>query len=93
MEERTGLTKGTGRKRDGSTVQYRKLETCISRNEIAQPHSQFLHSSTFNVETGRETIIILFGNDEAAVSSGNTVHKSDPDIYIGFSSALHLLCG
>ncbi len=38
---RTGLTKGTSRKREGSTALYQKFETYIPRNEIAQPRSQF----------------------------------------------------
>ncbi len=42
-----------------------------------------------NVEIGRQNIIIMFGNNEVTVSFLG-IHKSDPDIYVGFSPALHL---
>jgi hypothetical protein len=43
-EGHTGLTKGTGRKRERRTALYRKFETYIPRNETARLCSQFLHS-------------------------------------------------
>jgi hypothetical protein len=47
-----------------------------------------------NVEIWRQNIIILFwkkqGRGRAVSFLG--IHKSEPDIYIGFSPALHLQC-
>jgi hypothetical protein len=45
-----------------------------------------------NVEIGRHNIIILFRNNEGRAVSFLGIHKSEPDIYIGFSPALHLQC-
>jgi hypothetical protein len=44
-----------------------------------------------NVEIGKQSIIILFWTRSPAVSFLG-IHKSEPDIYIGFSPALHLQC-
>jgi hypothetical protein len=43
-----------------------------------------------NVETGRQNIIIMFSKKRGRAVSLLNTHKSDPDIYIGFSPALHL---
>jgi hypothetical protein len=44
------------------------------------------------VEIGRQNIIILFLNNEAkaAAVSFSGIHKSEPDIHLEFSPALHL---
>jgi hypothetical protein len=44
-----------------------------------------------NNEIGRLNIIIYFGNKDRAFSFLG-IHKSEPDINIGFSPALHLQC-
>ena len=42
-----------------------------------------------NAEIGRQNIIILFGKNTVSFLG---IHRSEPDIYIGFSQALHLQC-
>jgi hypothetical protein len=41
-----------------------------------------------NVEIGRQNIIILFWKYQGCAVSFLGIHKSEPDIYIGFSPAL-----
>jgi hypothetical protein len=43
-----------------------------------------------NVEIGRQNIIIMFLKLRGRAVSFLGIHKSEPDIYIGFSPALHL---
>ena len=45
-----------------------------------------------NVEIGRQNIIILFWKERGHAVSFLVIHKSEPDIYIGFSLSLHLQC-
>jgi hypothetical protein len=45
-----------------------------------------------NVEIGRQNIIILFWKERGHAVSFREIHKSEPDIYIGFSLSLHLQC-
>jgi hypothetical protein len=45
-----------------------------------------------NVEMGRQNIIILFRKYRGRAVSCLGIIKSEPDIYIGFSPALHLEC-
>jgi|688.fasta_scaffold159835_1 hypothetical protein len=45
-----------------------------------------------NVEIGRQKIIILFWKLRGHAVSILGIHKSEPDIYIGFSTTLHLQC-
>ena len=45
-----------------------------------------------NVGTGRENIIILFWKKRGSTVSFLGIHKWEPDIYIGFLSALHCQC-
>jgi hypothetical protein len=83
---------------------YRKSDLCILRNETAQPRSQFLKSyicerfiysldwSYMNVEIGRQNIIILFWKWRGRAISFLGIHKSESDICIEFSPALHLQC-
>jgi hypothetical protein len=41
---------------------------------------------------GEITYKFCFGNKEAAKFSFLGIHKWEPDIYVGFSPALHLQC-
>ncbi len=45
-----------------------------------------------NVEIGRQYIIILYWKEQGRAVSILGIHKSEPDIDIGFSTALILLC-
>jgi len=45
-----------------------------------------------NVEIGRQSILFLFRKWRDRAVSFLGIHKSEPDFYIGFSSALHLQC-
>jgi hypothetical protein len=45
-----------------------------------------------NVELGDRILKFCFGNNEARAVSFLGIHKLKPDIYIGFSPALHLQC-
>ncbi len=91
-----------------------KSDLCITKNETARPHSQFLHScicerfmySSISLpswlqKNGRPileiytckslTYLWMWKLGCHAVSFLGT-HKSRPNIYIGFSPALHLQC-
>jgi hypothetical protein len=46
-----------------------------------------------NRETRRQNFGILFWKQEGRAVLFLGIHKSEPDIYIGFSLALHLKCG
>jgi hypothetical protein len=46
-----------------------------------------------NVEIRRQNIIILFWKQQGRTVSFLGIHKSVPDICIGFSPAFHLQCG
>ncbi len=46
-----------------------------------------------NVEIGRQNIIILFWKWQGRTVKFHRLHKLEPDIYIGFSPALHLQSG
>jgi hypothetical protein len=45
-----------------------------------------------NVENGRQNTDILFWKKRGSSVSFLGIHKSEPDIYIGFTPALHLQC-
>jgi hypothetical protein len=46
-----------------------------------------------NVEIERQNFIILFWKKRGCAVSLLGKHESEPNIYIGFSPALHLQCG
>jgi hypothetical protein len=71
-----------------------KIQFCIPRNETAQPHSQFLNSCTWeyinhsqihecgNWETEHHNSVLEITSPTVSFM---VVHKSETDIYIGFS--------
>jgi hypothetical protein len=71
------------------------LHSCICVRFIySQDRSAYLAAEIahryMNVETGRQNIIILFWKKRGRTVSFLRIHKSEADIYIGFSPARHL---
>jgi hypothetical protein len=69
------------------------LHICLQQNRQTNPGNIYIAHRYMNVETGIQNIIILFWKYWGCPVSFLGIHKSETDIYIEFSPALHLQCG
>ncbi len=65
------------------------LPIWLQQNRQTNPGDIKIALRYMNLLTGRQNILILFWKWQGRAVSFLRIHKSEPDIYIGFSPALH----
>jgi hypothetical protein len=68
------------------------LPIWLQKNRQTDPENIYITHRFINVEIGWQNIIILFWKYQGRAVSLLGIHKSKPDINIGFSLGLHLQC-